>query len=92
MGLIGILFFLAGAHLLWQARREVRYWLEEFVRILRGEFIRREAGGVSPLRLAQGDSVAAASPSQRGRGTLRLLGGFGLMFLGQVLLLIDLAF
>ncbi len=92
MGLIGILFFLAGAHLLWQARREVLYWLEEFVRILRGEFIRREAGGVSPLPLAPGDSVAVASPSPRDKGTLRLLGGFGLMFLGQVLLLIDLAF
>jgi hypothetical protein len=82
VGVIGIVVFLAGSHLLWQARRDVLYWLEEFFRILRAEFTAR----------GRGDSGAAAKPAKRNKGTLRLVGGFALMILGQVLLLLDLAF
>ncbi len=45
VGLIGILSFLGGVALLWQARKEVFYWLQEFFRILRGEFSRH--GGLT---------------------------------------------
>ena len=91
VGLIGILFFLAGAHLLWQARREVLYWMQEFFRILRGELTRR--GGIrhaeAPVLFR--DAGAAAGLSRRRNTALLVAGGFALMVLGQVLFLLDLA-
>ncbi len=109
VGLIGILVFFAGAHLLWQARRDVLYWTQEFFRILRVEFSRR--GGLEddaqrvPAEayhdpVGQGVPVPASDPSgedlaevrrKHNSRTLLLLGGFGLMVLGQVLFLLDLA-
>lgn len=98
MGLVGILIFLAGAHLLWQARREVLYWAQEFVRILRGEFSRRSElpGSAHPALAgvpAGGHSVEDTPrlPRRRHSGTLLLLGGFTLIILGQVLFLLDIA-
>lgn len=98
MGLVGILIFLAGAHLLWRARREVLYWMQEFVRILRGEFSRRSGLAESaPPALAgasAGSSYAEDArrlPRRRRSGTLLLLGGFALIILGQVLFLLDIA-
>ncbi len=91
VGVIGILLFFAGAHLLWQARTEVLYWLQVFLRILRREVTRR--GGLSEVaaRLSPAEvpgTVAGASP--RNLGTLVMLGGFALMFLGPLLILLDL--
>ncbi len=98
MGLVGILIFLAGAHLLWQARREVLYWVLEFVRILRGEFSRRgglaENAHLAPAGVPAGRPSAEDAPRvprRRHSGTLLLLGGFTLIILGQVLLLLDIA-
>jgi hypothetical protein len=98
MGLVGILIFLAGAHLIWRARREVLYWVQEFVRILRGEFSRRSglAEGAHPTLagLPAGNSSAEDTPRlprRRRSGTLLLLGGFALIILGQVLFLLDIA-
>ncbi len=97
LGLIGILLFLMGVLLLWQARREILYWMQEFFRILRGEVSRR--GGLSSQ--PQGDAIPAGQASlvdagisrrTRNMGTLLLLGGFALIVLGQVLFLLDLAF
>ena len=90
MGLIGILFFLAGVHLLWQARREVLYWVQEFFRIWRGEFTRRGLGEIAPPLPAE----PAAMPLRRKRnlGALVVLGAFALIVLGQVLFILDLAF
>ncbi len=90
LGFVGILIFFAGLHVLWQARKEILYWLREFLRILRGEVVRRaglapDATGASSQRTS-----AAPEPRKRHNGTLRLLGGFGLVVLGQVLLLLDL--
>lgn len=102
-GLIGVLLFFAGAFLLWQARSEVLDWLAEFFRIFRREFNRREAGLSRP---SPGDSFAAgarelvasassghsqAPAGPRRIGTLRLVGALGLIFLGQILLILDLA-
>lgn len=85
-GLIGFLLFLAGLHLLWRARGEVIFWVEEFLQILRGEFTRRAGSPASePLQ-------AAARKPNRYRGTLRILAAVGLMMLGPVLFLIDLRF
>jgi len=86
LGLIGILFFVIGVALLWLARREILYWVQEFFRILRGEVSRR--GG------PQGEALPGAPVARpaRSMGTLLLLGGFALVLLGQVLFLLDLAF
>ncbi len=94
VGLIGILVFLAGVYLLWQARKEVLYWLGEFFRILRGE-VRRRGGLVDSGQSAAAEAhPAAQAPArrQRSHGTLVLLGAFALIVLGQVLFILDLAF
>ena len=83
-GLIGLLVFFAGAYLIWQARKEVLYWLREFVRIFRQALKRQEGLRVEHDRLG-------ANAHDR-RGTLRLVGAIGLIFLGQFLVLIDLVF
>ena len=85
VGLIGVLLFLAGAHLLWLSRKEILYWLAEFFRIWRREFTRR-----ADSALASPPKPATGRAGTRPRGTLRLLGGFGLLILGPLLLLLDL--
>jgi hypothetical protein len=92
VGLVGVLIFLAGAHLLWQGRREILFWLGEFFRILRREFTRRKTGVVPPGAFPEGAPAGVPAAPKRDRGTLRLVGGLALVFLGQVLLLLDLVF
>jgi hypothetical protein len=92
LGLIGILVCCAGAHLLWQGRREILFWLAEFFRILRGEFTRRDAGGAVAVGLGEADTAVAPALVKRNPGTLRLVTGLALLFLGQALLLLDLVF
>lgn len=84
MGLIGLLAFLAGLHLLWRAREEVLFWAEEFLRIFRGEFSRRAGVEVPPTILPRAE--------KRFRGTLRMIAAFGLMALGPLLFLLDLRY
>lgn len=86
MTVVGILVFVVGAYLIWQARGEVVYWLEEFFRILRVSL--RQSG----QRALMQHPVVPAGRARRNKDTLRLVGGFGLMFLGQILVLLDLAF
>ncbi len=83
VGVVGILLFLAGAHLLWLGRREILYWLEMFLRIWRQEFARQNGPAASAAR-------PVAALGARPKGTLRLLGGFGLLILGPLLILLDL--
>lgn len=92
VGLIGILVFFAGAHLLWQGRREILFWLAEFFRILRGEFIRRDLSGTPPGAPSAGESAVIPGVFKRDRGALRLASGAALVFLGPVLFLLDLVF
>jgi len=94
MGLIGILSFLVGAALLWQARKEILYWLQEFFRILRAEFSRHGGlvGEVRRAPVSASSGVAGAPRPRRSRGALLLLGGFTLIVLGQVLFILGLAF
>lgn len=54
-GLAGILAFFAGMHMLWQAREEFFFWLEEYFRLLRHSVHRAadpqaELPAVTPLR------------------------------------------
>ncbi len=94
VGLIGILSSLVGAALLWQARKEILYWLQEFFRILRAEFSRHGGltGEVRRAPPSASSGVAGAHRPGRSRGALLLLGGFTLMLLGQVLFILDLVF
>ena len=94
MGLIGILSFLVGVGLLWQARKEILYWLQEFFRILRAEFSRHGGltSGVRRAPASASSGIAGAPRPRRSRGALLLLGGFTLIVLGQVLFILGLAF
>ncbi len=100
MGWIGVLISLAGIYLLWQARRGILYWLEFYFRVFRSEFTRRAglardaqhvAAGVSLDAAGRPDTPAAANHSRRKNTALLVASGFGLMVLGQVLFLLDLA-
>jgi hypothetical protein len=84
MGIIGVLVFVAGVQLIWQARKEVLYWMREFVQIFRQALMRPEESGVKSTRWETG--------AHDRRGTLRLVSAIGLIFLGQFLVLLDLAF
>ena len=86
VGLVGLLVFLAGIHLIWQARGEVLYWLEAFFRIFKVEVTRRNPSADVPAA----ESVGFHRPPRPHRA-LSLVTGFGLMFLGQVLFFLDLA-
>lgn len=85
LGLIGFLIFLAGLQLLWQAREEILFWLREFLRIFQVSLRRTPLVGSTPI-----DRGAPHSALQKHR-TLRIVGGVGLMLLGQLLLILDLA-
>jgi hypothetical protein len=90
VGLIGVFIFLAGLHLTWQARDTIVYWTEFLVTTWRSA-IRATLEG------ARGDHSPPALPSplQESRHgpephTLRMVGGFGLIFLGQLLFVLAL--
>jgi hypothetical protein len=81
LGLVGTLVVFAGIHLLWQARREIFFWLETFVRIFRAS-LQQPGARVRPLGIA----TAAGE-----RHTLRMLLGMGLLFfLGPMLIVLSL--
>ena len=81
IGLIGILVFFAGLHLLWQARDAIRYWFETFFQIFRGALRQRAAVPAADL----------PRRPERAPDTLRLVGGVGLAVLGQLLLILEIA-
>ena len=83
-GIIGVLVFVAGVYLIWLARKEVLFWVTEFLRIFRQVLMRPQGPEVKPTRLM--------TIAHDRRGTLRLVSAIGLIFLGQFLVLLDLAF
>ena len=83
-GLIGLLVIVAGTYLIWQARKEGLYWTREFVLIFRKALTRPES------QIVNRDRQEADTRGRR--GTLRLVGAISLIFLGQFLVLLDLAF
>ena len=79
MGLSGIVLFLAGLHLLWQARDEFFFWLEEYFRLLRFS-----------VRRAADPQLAAIHPAQsrpERKHTLRMVIGMLLAFIAAPMLL-----
>lgn len=84
LGLIGVLVFFAGVHLIWQAREDLFYWLEVYVRLFRTMMQRISDPQHSPVLLV--------NPRQRKKNTVRLAIGFLLaFFLAPMLTLLDLA-
>ena len=91
-GLIGILMVFAGLHLLWRARREMVYWLDRFLAIFLRAFRQAASPNASAaVRDAPPDADFLSKERQRG-GLLLILGGAGLVLLGQLLFILDLIF
>jgi hypothetical protein len=84
MGAIGESMALLGVALLWTYRAPAADWLREFFEIWRGD-----VSGRDPLL---SDPVYRRQKPRRPRGALLLVGAVGLVFAGQILLLLDLAF
>ena len=81
LGLIGALVVCAGIHLLWQARKEIFFWLETFVRIFRAS-LAQPGARVRPL---------GVETAPRDRHLLRMLLGMGLLFFqGPMLIVLSL--
>jgi hypothetical protein len=84
MGAIGESMALLGVALLWNYRPQVFEWLREFFEIWFGQ-----VSGHDP-QLA--DPVYRRLKPRRPRGALFLVGAVALVFLGQILFLLDLTF
>lgn len=85
VGLIGVMVLLAGLHLLWQSRKEMLYWVEMYLGTFRSALRKRTVEGPARERVE-------GKRTQRERYTLRLVGGFGLVFLSQILLILEFIF
>ena len=76
-GVIGVLVICAGVDLLWQSRRDVRYWFSTFADVLGGLLGPQES---HPL-------LSSKVPGERRRQVLRVFLGMSLvLILGPVLL------
>ena len=84
MGAIGESMALLGMALLWTYRARAADWLREFLEIWRGD-----VSGRDPLL---SDPVYRRQKPRRPRGALLLVGAAALVFVGQILLLLDLTF
>jgi hypothetical protein len=84
MGATGETLALLGMALLWTYRAQALEWLREFLDIWRGQ-----VSGRDPL-LA--DPAYMRRRPRRPRGALLLAGALALVFIGQILFLLDLTF
>jgi predicted tellurium resistance membrane protein TerC len=79
LGLTGIILFFAGLHMLWRAREEVFFWLEEYFRLLRLSVHR----ATDPLPI----QVPPALPRTKRKHTLQMVIGVLLAFIAAPMLL-----
>jgi hypothetical protein len=77
LGLTGIILFFAGLHMLWQAREEFLFWLEEYFRLLR----------LSVRGTVQQIPVTPERPRMGRKHTLRMVIGMLLAFIAAPMLL-----
>lgn len=84
LGAAGETLALLGLGLLWTYRVQAADWLRELLDIWRGEISGRDPQLSDP-------AYRRVKP-RRPRGALALIGGVALLFIGQILFLIDLAF
>ncbi len=79
LGLTGIILFFAGMHMLWQAREEFLFWLEEYFRLLKLSV----RGATDPQHIL----VTPAQPRTPRQHTLRMVIGMLLAFIAAPMLL-----
>jgi hypothetical protein len=84
LGAVGETMALVGIGLLWTYRVQAMDWLREFLEIWRGEVSGRDPH--------LSDPVYRRAKPRRPRGALVLVSAIALLFIGQILFLIDLAF
>jgi hypothetical protein len=84
LGAVGETMALLGLGLLWTYRAQALDWLREFLEIWRGEVSGRDPHLSDPL-------YRRVKP-RRPRGALVLVSAMVLLFIGQILFLIDLTF
>lgn len=84
LGAAGETMALLGLGLLWTHRAEALVWLREFLEIWRGEISGRDPQLSDP-------AYRRVKP-RRPRGALALVSAVALLFIGQILFLIDLTF
>jgi hypothetical protein len=84
LGAFGETMALAGLGLLWTYRAQAVDWLRELLEIWRGEVSGRDPH--------LSDPVYRRAKPRRPRGALVLVSAVVLVFIGQILLLIDLTF
>ena len=79
LGLSGVILFFAGLHMLWQAREEFFFWLEEYFRLFR-QSVR---GAADPQMLP----VTSPQARVHRKHTLRMVIGVFLAFIAAPMLL-----
>ena len=84
LGAVGETMALLGLGLLWTYRAQAVEWLREFLEIWRGEVSGRDPHLSDP-------AYRRVKP-RRPRGALLLISAMALVFIGQILFLIDLTF
>ena len=84
LGAVGETMALLGLGLLWTYRAQAVVWLREFLEIWRGEVSGRDPHLSDP-------AYRRVKP-RRPRGALVLVSAVALLFIGQILFLIDLTF
>ena len=84
LGAVGETMALLGLGLLWTYRAQAVDWLREFSEIWRGEVSGRDPH--------LSDPVYRRVKPRRPRGALLLISAMALLFIGQILFLIDLTF
>jgi len=84
LGAVGETMALLGLGLLWTCRAQAMDWLREILDIWRGEVSGRDPQLSDP-------AYRRVKP-RRPRGALVLVSGVALLFIGQILFLIDLTF
>lgn len=81
LAIVGALLFFAGLDLLWQARRELAFWMSSYMRMFRS-LLREPNSNVRPFS----EKEAMVKP----RGTLPMFLGMGLAFVGPLLIVLSL--
>jgi hypothetical protein len=84
LGAVGETMALLGLGLLWTFRAPAMQWLREFLEIRRGEVLGRDPHLSDP-------AYRRVKP-RRPRGALLLISAVAMLFIGQILFLIDLTF
>jgi hypothetical protein len=84
LGAVGETMALLGLGLLWSYRAQALVWLREMLEIWRGEVSGRDPH--------LSDPVYRRVKPRKPRGALALVSGVALLFIGQILFLIDLTF